>query len=241
MIEDVWGHGVSVTERVVDNQILGLRKKIEPDPARPRFLVSVRGMGYRSTHRNDTFVTERRRCSDFGRLFWSCFGKEGAEMTWKLSLKVLFAAALAFAVPSTRAQSSVEKQLQAARQKEQVEGDLKAAIRLYEQVATAKRPAAPRSRRRGSRIGRCYENSAAPRHARLTNGSPNSMRIRPTPPRKRTALNALDGPAKPKTGELIVRKLSDGADNRPPGLRLHPISRGMGDTPRPTTGFTIYC
>jgi len=47
LVEDVWGNGVSVTERVVDNQILSWRKKIEPDPAHPRFLVSVRGMGYR--------------------------------------------------------------------------------------------------------------------------------------------------------------------------------------------------
>ena len=47
LLDEVWGHGISVTDRVVDNQILGLRKKIEADPAQPRHLVSVRGMGYR--------------------------------------------------------------------------------------------------------------------------------------------------------------------------------------------------
>ena len=47
LLEQVWGHGLSVTERVVDNQVLSLRKKIEPDPGEPRFLVSVRGLGYR--------------------------------------------------------------------------------------------------------------------------------------------------------------------------------------------------
>lgn len=47
LLEQVWGHGLSVTERVVDNQVLSLRKKIEPDPALPRHLVSVRGLGYR--------------------------------------------------------------------------------------------------------------------------------------------------------------------------------------------------
>jgi two-component system response regulator RegX3 len=31
----------------VDNQVLALRKKIESDPAVPRYLVSVRGLGYR--------------------------------------------------------------------------------------------------------------------------------------------------------------------------------------------------
>ena len=47
LLDQVWGHGVAVTERVVDNQILSLRKKIEANPADPRILVSVRGMGYR--------------------------------------------------------------------------------------------------------------------------------------------------------------------------------------------------
>ena len=46
LLDQVWGHGISVTERVVDNQVLSLRKKIERDPAEPRVLVSVRGMGY---------------------------------------------------------------------------------------------------------------------------------------------------------------------------------------------------
>ena len=47
LLEDVWGNGVHVTDRVVDNHIVALRKKIEPDPAAPRYLVSVRGVGYR--------------------------------------------------------------------------------------------------------------------------------------------------------------------------------------------------
>jgi len=42
-----WGHAVAVSERVVDNHVVRLRKAIEPDPARPRYLVSVRGVGYR--------------------------------------------------------------------------------------------------------------------------------------------------------------------------------------------------
>jgi DNA-binding response OmpR family regulator len=47
LIDDVWGHDVAVTERVVDNQIANLRKKIEASPTDPRFLKSVRGIGYR--------------------------------------------------------------------------------------------------------------------------------------------------------------------------------------------------
>ena len=47
LIETAWGRGVAVTDRVVDTHVFNLRKKIEPEPAAPRFLVSVRGVGYR--------------------------------------------------------------------------------------------------------------------------------------------------------------------------------------------------
>ena len=47
LLDQVWGPGVFVTDRVVDNHINHLRRKIEPEPARPRYLVSVRGVGYR--------------------------------------------------------------------------------------------------------------------------------------------------------------------------------------------------
>ena len=46
-IDEVWGSGVFVTDRVVDTHIVKLRRKIEPDPAAPRHIVSVRGLGYR--------------------------------------------------------------------------------------------------------------------------------------------------------------------------------------------------
>jgi len=47
LLDDVWGPGTNVTDRVVDNQVTNLRKKIEPDPEHPRFLVALRGLGYR--------------------------------------------------------------------------------------------------------------------------------------------------------------------------------------------------
>jgi DNA-binding response OmpR family regulator len=47
LIDEVWGRDVAITERVVDNQIANLRKKIEPVPSSPRFLKSVKGIGYR--------------------------------------------------------------------------------------------------------------------------------------------------------------------------------------------------
>jgi DNA-binding response OmpR family regulator len=47
LLDQVWGHGTFVTDRVVDNHIVTLRKKVEPEPSVPRYIVSVRGMGYR--------------------------------------------------------------------------------------------------------------------------------------------------------------------------------------------------
>jgi DNA-binding response OmpR family regulator len=47
LIDDVWGKDTAITERVVDNQIANLRKKIEPSSGEPRYLKSVRGIGYR--------------------------------------------------------------------------------------------------------------------------------------------------------------------------------------------------
>jgi DNA-binding response OmpR family regulator len=47
LLDEAWGPGTFLTDRVVDNHIVALRKKIEPEPADPRFLISVRGMGYR--------------------------------------------------------------------------------------------------------------------------------------------------------------------------------------------------
>jgi DNA-binding response OmpR family regulator len=47
LLDEAWGRDLFVTERVVDNQVNNLRKKIEPDPSRPRYLVTVAGQGYR--------------------------------------------------------------------------------------------------------------------------------------------------------------------------------------------------
>ncbi len=47
LLDEVWGRETHVTDRVVDNQVTNLRKKIEPEPERPRYLVALRGIGYR--------------------------------------------------------------------------------------------------------------------------------------------------------------------------------------------------
>jgi len=46
LLDAVWGHDRAVTDRTVDVYILRLRQKMEPDPANPTFIRSVRGFGY---------------------------------------------------------------------------------------------------------------------------------------------------------------------------------------------------
>ncbi|MGA7110582.1 MAG: response regulator transcription factor [Terracidiphilus sp.] len=47
LLNEVWGYNFYPTTRTVDNQILKLRQKLEPDPANPRHLLTIYGAGYR--------------------------------------------------------------------------------------------------------------------------------------------------------------------------------------------------
>ncbi len=47
LLDEVWGRGSPVTDRVVDTHIVNLRKKVEPRPSHPRERVAVGGIGYR--------------------------------------------------------------------------------------------------------------------------------------------------------------------------------------------------
>ena len=47
LLEKIWGCNTFTTIRTVDNHILRLRKKLEPDPAKPQFILSVYGGGYK--------------------------------------------------------------------------------------------------------------------------------------------------------------------------------------------------
>ena len=49
LLREVWGYDPSVSSRTVDTHVLELRRKLEPDPANPRHLLTVRKTGYRLT------------------------------------------------------------------------------------------------------------------------------------------------------------------------------------------------
>jgi len=46
LLKEAWGYAESQTTRTVDNHVLRLRKHIEPDPDRPRYIRTARGSGY---------------------------------------------------------------------------------------------------------------------------------------------------------------------------------------------------
>lgn len=47
ILEDVWGLKEDTDTRAIDNFVVRLRKYLEDDPAKPRYLITVRGVGYR--------------------------------------------------------------------------------------------------------------------------------------------------------------------------------------------------
>ena len=47
LLDRVWGPNAASGPRTVDTHVLKLRKKIEPDPERPRHLLTVRHVGYK--------------------------------------------------------------------------------------------------------------------------------------------------------------------------------------------------
>ena len=46
-LDELWGEDVYVTHRTVDTHMASLRRKIEDIPHRPRYILSIRGAGYR--------------------------------------------------------------------------------------------------------------------------------------------------------------------------------------------------
>ncbi len=49
LLDEVWGKDVFVTPHTIDTHMANLRKKIENDPSTPRFIISIRGVGYKFT------------------------------------------------------------------------------------------------------------------------------------------------------------------------------------------------
>lgn len=47
LLNRVWGEDYALEEHALDVHIHSLRRKIEPDPSKPRFIMTVRGIGYK--------------------------------------------------------------------------------------------------------------------------------------------------------------------------------------------------
>jgi len=47
LLTEVWGYQDYPSTRTVDNHVLRLRQKLEPDPATPRFFLTMHGSGYK--------------------------------------------------------------------------------------------------------------------------------------------------------------------------------------------------
>ncbi len=47
LLAEVWKHQENVVTRAVDNIVVRIRRKIEPDPVNPRYLLTIHGSGYK--------------------------------------------------------------------------------------------------------------------------------------------------------------------------------------------------
>lgn len=50
ILSSVWGYEHPIETRVIDVHVRNLRRKIEPDPSTPRYILAVPGIGYRFTN-----------------------------------------------------------------------------------------------------------------------------------------------------------------------------------------------
>jgi DNA-binding response OmpR family regulator len=53
LLERVGGFDRDVTSRTIDMHVMNLRRKVEPVPTRPRYLLTVYGVGYKLAERDD--------------------------------------------------------------------------------------------------------------------------------------------------------------------------------------------
>ena len=64
LLEQVWGYDYYGDDHVVDVHVAALRKKLESDPAHPRWIRTVRGAGYRFDADPDPNSTDRSSADD---------------------------------------------------------------------------------------------------------------------------------------------------------------------------------
>lgn len=57
LLDSAQGYSYEGYERTIDSHIKNLRKKIEPDPNHPRYIISVYGVGYKLASGEDNYVS----------------------------------------------------------------------------------------------------------------------------------------------------------------------------------------
>lgn len=59
LLNEVWGYENYPTTRTVDNHVLRLRQKLEPDPANPRYFLTMHGSGYKFMPGDQRIASEK--------------------------------------------------------------------------------------------------------------------------------------------------------------------------------------
>src|SRR6202166_907011 len=59
LLNEVWGYQNYPSTRTVDNHVLRLRQKLEPDPANPRYFLTMHGSGYKFSPTDSGLASEK--------------------------------------------------------------------------------------------------------------------------------------------------------------------------------------
>jgi DNA-binding response OmpR family regulator len=59
LLNEVWGYENYPTTRTVDNHILRIRQKLEPDPGNPRYFLTMHGSGYKFVPGDASVASEK--------------------------------------------------------------------------------------------------------------------------------------------------------------------------------------
>ena len=77
--ENVWGYDYPADPNNLTSFIRKLRKKIEPEPDRPRYIVIVRGVGYKYTE-NEEMVGKLSLIHIYWKRIWSRLSKKADDV-----------------------------------------------------------------------------------------------------------------------------------------------------------------
>ena len=81
LLEALWGGAEYREPRTIDVHVRHLREKLEPDPREPRYILTVRGVGYRFRRRGEDAMRSAASAHGWGWRSWRCSQARSGSFT----------------------------------------------------------------------------------------------------------------------------------------------------------------